>query len=86
LLIFSNEKYVAVSLHLWDVSRQVFFRYWWIWLHIFLPLLTNCIFIGYSTELAWSLAWQCDGKCSRIGHMLSSEWCCSRLWAFKEWW
>lgn len=23
LLIFSNEKYVAVSLHLWDVSRQV---------------------------------------------------------------
>ena len=27
LLIFSNEKYVAVSLHLWDVSRQVFFRY-----------------------------------------------------------
>lgn len=23
LLIFSNEKYIAVSLHLWDVSRQV---------------------------------------------------------------
>lgn len=23
LLLFSNEKYVAVSLHLWDVSRQV---------------------------------------------------------------
>ncbi|GKA53399.1 hypothetical protein Tco_0746714, partial [Tanacetum coccineum] len=26
LLIFSNEKYVAVSLHLWDVSRQVRFH------------------------------------------------------------
>lgn len=25
LLIFSNEKYIAVSLHLWDVSRQVSF-------------------------------------------------------------
>ena len=23
LLVFSNEKYVAVSLHLWDISRQV---------------------------------------------------------------
>lgn len=23
LLLFSNEKYVAVSLHLWDVTRQV---------------------------------------------------------------
>lgn len=27
LLIFSNEKYIAVSLHLWDVSRQVHFQY-----------------------------------------------------------
>lgn len=26
LLIFSNEKYIAVSLHLWDVSRQVCFH------------------------------------------------------------
>ncbi|KAF3336169.1 hypothetical protein FCM35_KLT20676 [Carex littledalei] len=26
LLIFSNEKYVAVSLHLWDISRQMFKR------------------------------------------------------------
>jgi hypothetical protein len=36
LLIFSNEKYVAVSLHLWDVSRQVCFHYCCIWLHTLL--------------------------------------------------
>lgn len=28
LLLFSNEKYVAVSLHLWDVSRQVEVAYY----------------------------------------------------------
>jgi len=33
LLIFSNEKYMAVSLHLWDVSRQVCFHSCRIWLH-----------------------------------------------------
>lgn len=27
LLLFSNEKYVAVSLHLWDVTRQVAANY-----------------------------------------------------------
>jgi len=27
MLIFSNEKYVAVSLHLWDVARQVSYRW-----------------------------------------------------------
>lgn len=26
LLLFSNEKYVAVSLHLWDVTRQVVYE------------------------------------------------------------
>lgn len=28
MLIFSNDKYVAVSLHLWDVARQVSCKFW----------------------------------------------------------
>lgn len=33
LLLFSNEKYVAVSLHLWDVSQQVTSD--WLFFHLF---------------------------------------------------
>jgi hypothetical protein len=57
LLIFSNEEYMAVSLHLWDVSRQVCF----ILLNVascflLLPsLLTNCF--GQVTPLNWLEAW-----------------------------
>jgi hypothetical protein len=53
LLIFSNEKYIAVSLHLWDVSRQVQFPYFWCISTLFFSTLINKLcFIGYTFELA----------------------------------
>ena len=36
LLLFSNEKYAAVSLHLWDVTRQVVSSNWNLIVFVFL--------------------------------------------------
>ena len=48
LMLFSNEKYVAVSLHLWDVTRQVgvnfcFFFFFFFFLHKFHRALHPCL-------------------------------------------
>lgn len=40
LLMFSNEKYVAVSLHLWDVTRQV-------WGELLKPLFSMFVFYAF---------------------------------------
>lgn len=46
LLLFSNEKYVAVSLHLWDVSRQV--------MHKPVCVSLKLVFFGFSFNLFFS--------------------------------
>lgn len=61
LLIFSNEKYVAVSLHLWDVSRQVNYSHLILHLVYFAKMHLHSLaflqwFLGHSFNLARSLA------------------------------
>ena len=42
LLLFSNEKYAAVSLHLWDVTRQVVSNNWNLIVFVFLEDFFYC--------------------------------------------
>lgn len=54
LLLFSNEKYVAVSLHLWDVTRQVMKKI--VTLSLFYDLLSTNFFSPFLTGHSVNLA------------------------------
>lgn len=58
LLLFSNEKYVSVSLHLWDVSRKVCFILFAVslWCNVHVKLLIPSVFFtqisGHTNNMA----------------------------------
>lgn len=58
LLLFSNEKYLAVSLHLWDVSEKVIVKLCLnLLFHIFGRIFVNCSLFTQVTPLTWLEAW-----------------------------